>query len=104
MNCIIHQCFLTPRALYLLVWDVRDDLEGVEKLCPWLLSIQVSSSSLSKHCILFSSLDVQNLAHFLLTKLTKSYLELGQVTRPNLGWARRLWIWNLTRPKPLDRS
>ncbi|XP_071795301.1 leucine-rich repeat serine/threonine-protein kinase 1-like [Asterias amurensis] len=45
MNCIIHQCFLTPRALYLLVWDVRDDLEGVEKLCPWLLSIQSRASS-----------------------------------------------------------
>ncbi len=45
MNCIIHQCFLTPRALYLLVWDVTDDLKGVEKLCPWLLSIQSRASS-----------------------------------------------------------
>ncbi|XP_038067103.1 leucine-rich repeat serine/threonine-protein kinase 1-like [Patiria miniata] len=40
MNSIIHQSFFTARALYLLVWDLRDRLDGVEKLRPWLLNIQ----------------------------------------------------------------
>ena len=42
LNSIIHQCFFTSGALYLLVWDIRDGSEGVEKLRPWLLNIQVN--------------------------------------------------------------
>ncbi|XP_022111025.1 leucine-rich repeat serine/threonine-protein kinase 1-like isoform X2 [Acanthaster planci] len=44
LNSMIHQSFLTPRALYLLVWDLRDGSKGVEKLRPWLLNIQSRAS------------------------------------------------------------
>ena len=37
-----HQCFLSRRSLYLLVWNVTHGLAGVEELKPWLLNIQVS--------------------------------------------------------------
>ena len=36
-----HQCFLSRRSLYLVVWNVMDGREGVEELKPWLLNIQV---------------------------------------------------------------
>ena len=31
-----HQCFLSQRSLYLLVFDIKDGTEGVHKLKPWL--------------------------------------------------------------------
>ncbi|XP_033111272.1 leucine-rich repeat serine/threonine-protein kinase 1-like [Anneissia japonica] len=36
----INQCFLTPHALYLAVWDMTEGIEGIEKLRPHLLNIQ----------------------------------------------------------------
>ena len=36
-----HQLFLTHRALYLAIWKLTDGEEGVRKLHPWLLNIQV---------------------------------------------------------------
>ena len=33
-----HQCFLTSRSLYLLVWNVVDGLVGLR---PWLENIEV---------------------------------------------------------------
>lgn len=35
-----HQCFLTKRSLYLLVWNVQDGEEGVKALKPWLENIE----------------------------------------------------------------
>lgn len=35
-----HQCFLSRRALYLLIWRLTDGVEGVEKMKHWLLNIQ----------------------------------------------------------------
>ena len=34
-----HQCFLTERSLYLLVWNITHGEEGVRELKPWLDSI-----------------------------------------------------------------
>ena len=42
-----HQCFISRRSLYLVVWNVTHGLTGAEELRPWLLNIQVSSLSLS---------------------------------------------------------
>ena len=36
-----HQCFLTNRGLYLLVWNVKDGLPGIESLNIWLQNLQV---------------------------------------------------------------
>ena len=36
-----HQCFLTGKALYLVVYNVTHGSEGVDNLIPWLLNIQV---------------------------------------------------------------
>lgn len=36
-----HQCFLSRRSLYLVVWNVTHFIEGAEELKPWLLNIQV---------------------------------------------------------------
>ncbi len=41
-----HQCFLSRRSLYLVVWNVTHFLQGAEELKPWLLNIQVGSSLL----------------------------------------------------------
>lgn len=35
-----HQCFLTRRSLYLLVWSVMDGKEGLRSLKPWLENIE----------------------------------------------------------------
>lgn len=37
-----HQCFLTSNTLYLVVWNVQHGKEGLDRLAPWLLNIQVS--------------------------------------------------------------
>ena len=39
---VTHQCFLTNRGLYLLVWNVRDGHPGIESLNIWLQNLQVS--------------------------------------------------------------
>ncbi|XP_062510681.1 leucine-rich repeat serine/threonine-protein kinase 1-like isoform X2 [Corticium candelabrum] len=35
-----HQCFLSKRALYLVVWNVEKDREGIEEMEKWLMNIQ----------------------------------------------------------------
>ena len=35
-----HQCFLSRRAVYLLLWKLTDGIEGVKQLEHWLLNIQ----------------------------------------------------------------
>ena len=37
-----HQIFLTPKAVYLAVWNVLHGRAGVERLKLWLLNINVS--------------------------------------------------------------
>ena len=37
-----HQCFLTGKALYLVVFNVTHGNEGIDALAPWLLNIQVT--------------------------------------------------------------
>ena len=39
---VTHQCFLTNRGLYLLVWNVKDGQPGIESLEIWLQNLQVS--------------------------------------------------------------
>lgn len=39
---VTHQCFLTSRALYLLVWNVLDGDAGVDSLSIWLQNLQAS--------------------------------------------------------------
>lgn len=34
-----HQCFLTKRSLYLLLWNVQDGEDGLKSLQPWLENI-----------------------------------------------------------------
>jgi len=36
-----HQCFLTGKTLYLVVFNVTHGSEGIDSLGPWLLNIQV---------------------------------------------------------------
>ena len=36
-----HQCFLTKRSLFLLVWNVKDGEAGLLSLRPWLENIEV---------------------------------------------------------------
>ena len=36
-----HQCFLTQRSLYIVVWDVRDKLKGLQSIRVWLENIGV---------------------------------------------------------------
>ena len=36
-----HQCFLSRRSLYLVVWNVSHGMKGAEEIKPWLLNIQV---------------------------------------------------------------
>ena len=38
---VTHQCFLSTRSLYLVVWDVEEGEEGIDQLGPWLHNIQV---------------------------------------------------------------
>ena len=40
-----HQCFLSKRSLYLLVWNVTEGNEGVADLKPWLNSISARASN-----------------------------------------------------------
>ena len=36
-----HQCFLSRRSLYLVVWNVTHGMKGAQEIKPWLLNIQV---------------------------------------------------------------
>nr|XP_002736404.1 PREDICTED: leucine-rich repeat serine/threonine-protein kinase 1-like [Saccoglossus kowalevskii] len=36
---VIHQCFLTPNTLYMVVWDLTLGEEGIDQLEPWLSNI-----------------------------------------------------------------
>ena len=36
-----HQCFLSQRSLYLVVWNVTHGMKGAHEIKPWLLDIQV---------------------------------------------------------------
>ena len=38
---VTHQCFMSTRSLYLVVWDVAKGKEGIDELGPWLHNIQV---------------------------------------------------------------
>ncbi len=38
-----HQCFLTSRSLFLLVWSIEDGEAGLQSLRPWLENIEVGS-------------------------------------------------------------
>ena len=40
---VTHQCFLTKRSLYLLVWNVTEGYEGVAGLKPWLNNISTQA-------------------------------------------------------------
>ena len=38
---VTHQCFLSTRSLYLVVWNMTEGEEGITNLGPWLHNIQV---------------------------------------------------------------
>ena len=66
-----HQCFISRRSLYLVVWNVTHGMVGVEELRPWLLNIQVSHFSLSSFHISLPLLSLPCLS-FLYISLTLS--------------------------------
>ncbi|KAK3593623.1 hypothetical protein CHS0354_025515 [Potamilus streckersoni] len=39
-----HQYFLSPRSLYLVVWNLKDGYPGVDDLRQWLVNIQANAS------------------------------------------------------------
>ena len=39
---VMQSCFMTPNALYILVFDLRTGRKGVQQLSEWLCMIQVS--------------------------------------------------------------
>lgn len=41
---VTHQCFLSTRSLYLVVWNVMEGETGIDQLGPWLHNIQVRGS------------------------------------------------------------
>ena len=43
--CAIHQCFLSKRSLYLLVWSIQDGEAGVRRLKTWLENIEGCASN-----------------------------------------------------------
>lgn len=38
---VTHQCFLSTRSLYVMVWDITKGEKGIAELGPWLHNIQV---------------------------------------------------------------
>ena len=38
----VHQCYVTAKTLYLLVWDMSEGMDGAHKLSSLLLNISVS--------------------------------------------------------------
>ena len=38
---VTHQCFFSRRALYLALFRLKDGIEGVRELGPWLRNVQV---------------------------------------------------------------
>ena len=41
---VTHQCFLSTRSLYLVVWNITEGEDGIDCLGPWLHNIQVSAT------------------------------------------------------------
>ena len=50
-----HQCFLSNRSLYLVVWAVTDGEDGIDTLGPWLHNIQVLLYLLFRQCMVVHS-------------------------------------------------
>lgn len=44
-----HQCFLSHRSLYIVMWKVTDGEKGVNEIEPWLLNIQVNHPLTTLH-------------------------------------------------------
>ena len=38
-----HQCFLTQRSLYIIVWNAQEKEKGLDSIRPWLDNIGVST-------------------------------------------------------------
>ena len=57
-----HQCFLTGKALYLVVYNVIHGSEGIESLVPWLLNIQVALNWL-KRTVIFNIVINKNISN-----------------------------------------
>ncbi|XP_072050090.1 leucine-rich repeat serine/threonine-protein kinase 1-like [Amphiura filiformis] len=41
---LIHRCCVTPNTIYMLVWDLNGDINEIEKLLPWWLTIKSVAS------------------------------------------------------------
>ena len=41
---VTHQCFMSTRSIYLVVWNVMEGEVGIDQLGPWLHNIQVKGS------------------------------------------------------------
>ena len=52
-----HKCFLTYRSVFVCVWDVTDGKEGLQRLTPWLRSIQACVPSYSPVLLVATHID-----------------------------------------------
>lgn len=58
-----HQCFLSRRSLYLVVWNVTHGMKGAQEIKPWLLNIQVYLLKSGDCPLLFLSIPLSSYHH-----------------------------------------
>ena len=64
-----HQCFLSKRSIYLVLWNLTNKDEGIDELKGWLLNIQARAPNapvliVGTHLDLLSKADRQQIPHF----------------------------------------
>ena len=79
-----HQCFLSERSMYLLLWNVKHGKEGIRELKPWLDNIRLRAP---RSCVLIvgTHLDeVEDAERPMVDKLLMEVGELAEKYSPKL--------------------
>ena len=81
-----HQCFLSERSMYLLLWDVKHGEGGIEELKPWLDNIALRAP---RSCVLIVGTHLD-----LVEEGERPHIDelLGKVADMAQNYNKKLWI------------
>ena len=73
-----HQCFLSDRSMYLLVWNVKHGQQGIKELEPWLNNIALRAPH---SCVLIVGTHLDQVADHEKPALDQLLYEVGDMAR-----------------------
>ncbi|KAK3746524.1 hypothetical protein QZH41_016737, partial [Actinostola sp. cb2023] len=72
---LMHMCFLSSVGLFILVWNLMDDLAGIEELKTWLNNISCQTSTKTTVIIVGTHLDCVKVKYNSRSQDVKNYIE-----------------------------